>query len=125
MSESQRGSRSRARSDRSDGGSRASAEPAPAAASHAPAWAAPHLGTPTGLGVQRRVTIGEAGDRYEREADRVAADVVSGRSIGPAAISALGPLPAPSVGQRAAAPDDKKKEEKPEAPAVQKAAAPE
>jgi hypothetical protein len=70
------------------------------------------------------VQIGPAGDAYEREADRVSADVASGRSIVPSAISPIGSLSSP-VGQRAAAPDDKKKDEKPKAPAVQKAAAPE
>ena len=78
--------------------------------------------------MQRKVTIGPAGDAYEREADRVSADVASGRAIGPSAISPIGAhtaAPPAPVSRRAAAPDDKKKDEKPKAPAVQKAAAPE
>ena len=77
---------------------------------------------------QRKVQIGPSGDAYEHQADRVSADVASGRSIAPSAISPIGSLPSP-VGQRAdAAPapekkPEKKKDEKPPS-AVQKANAP-
>lgn len=142
MSEAQRVSRSRAKTDRAaTRGADTGASAAHAPQSAAPAWAANHVGAPFGLGgVQRKMTIGPAGDGYEQEADRVASDVASGRSIAPSAISPIGALG--GVGQRATAsggkpeqdkkaePDrkpeaEKKKKEDPAAAmAVQKAAAP-
>ncbi len=112
MSESQRLSRARAKPDRtgSPGGHDASTA-APAYAGPAPQWAAGHVPAPFGLaGVQRKVTIGPAGDAYEREADRVAVDVASGRSIAPSAISPIGSLGA--IGQRASASGKKPEQDK-------------
>ena len=103
MSEAQRVSRSRAKPNRADarGGDAQAASPGRAPAV-APAWAANHVAAPFALGgVQRKVTIGPAGDAYEREADRVASDVSSGRAIAPSAISPIGSLG--GVGQRATA----------------------
>ena len=129
MPDGQRVRRSKAASDR--GASNAERPGATSARAPAPSaeWAAAHLGSAFPLGVQRKVEIGPAGDAYEREADRVASDVASGRSIKPSAISPIGSLPAAGA-QRATdakkTADDKKKDEKPKtpAPAVQKAATP-
>ncbi len=102
MTESQRLSRARSKPDRIGSGSGPEASgPAPA---HAPApqWAASHVPAPFPLaGIQRKVTIGPAGDAYEREADRVSSDVASGRPVAPSAISPIGALGA--IGQRASA----------------------
>jgi hypothetical protein len=144
MSEFQRLSRSHAKPGRSGGPTRDVTAATPAHAGPAPQWAANHVPVPFALGgVQRKVTIGPAGDSYEREADRVASDVASGRSIAPSAISPIGS--AGAVGQRATAggkkpeqdrkPEQEKKpeqdkkadrEKKDQIPAmpVQKAAAP-
>ena len=112
MSEAQRVSRSRAKPDRAEARGADGRGAAPALApSAAPAWAGHHVAAPFALGgVQRKVTIGPAGDAYEREADRVAADVGSGRSIAPSAISPIGSLGA--VGQRASASGKKPEQDK-------------
>ena len=130
MSEGQRVSRAKSKPDRPGAGSAAERPGAASARAPAPSaeWAAAQLGSAFPLGVQRKVQIGPSGDAYEQQADRVAADVASGRSIAPSAISPIGSLASP-VNQRAeAAPapekkPEKKKEEKPAAP-VQKADAP-
>ena len=82
MSEGQRVSRAKTKPDRS-GASGATERPG-AAPARAPApsaeWAAAQLGSAFPLGVQRKVQIGPSGDAYEHQADRVSADVASGRS---------------------------------------------
>jgi Domain of unknown function (DUF4157) len=128
MSDSQRLSRAaRAKQDRSAAAPSHDASTAePASPGPAPQWAASHVPAPFSLGgVQRKVTIGPSGDAYEREADRVAGEISSGRSVAPSAISPMGSLPAGGAGQRAAAaPEEKKKDEKAKLP-VQKADKPE
>jgi hypothetical protein len=124
MSEPQRATRARAKPERSGATTptRDAAPAGPALAAPAPQWAASHVPAPFALGgVQRKVAIGPAGDAYEREADRVAADVASGRGVAPSAISPIGSLPAsPATGQRAMAPDKDKKPEPNKKPEVQK-----
>src|SRR5262249_11512078 len=133
MSEGQRVSRAKAKPDR-PGASLAADRPG-ATSARAPAasaeWAAAQLGSAVPLGVQRKPHNGPSGAADGREAGRGPADVASGRSIAPSAISPIGSLPSP-VGQRAdAAPapekkpeKDKKKDEKPATAPVRKADAP-
>ena len=93
MSDPQRLSRARAKADQS-GGSAQPAHTKPAVAGPAAPWAARRLPAPFALGgVQRKVTIGPAADAYEREADRVANDVASGRPVAQTTISPIGSLP--------------------------------
>src|SRR5207244_6470801 len=104
--------RSRAKPDRAEarGADARAAAPGPAAAM-APAWAASHVPAPFALGgVQRKMTIGPAGDAYEREADRVSSDVASGRSTAPSTISPIGALG--DVSQRATASGKKPEQDK-------------
>jgi hypothetical protein len=126
MSEPRRASRGRGGSagKAPDSVSRA-AEPSTAPATQ-PAWATPVTGaSPFPLaGVQRKVTIGAPDDTYEREAESVASRVASGHAVAPEQISPItGALGASRAAKPAA--DEKKKEDKPAAKPVQKAAAPE
>jgi hypothetical protein len=113
MAEPQRPARERRKPDRESGPAPKPAAPDVAQKLPAPAWAGAHVPAPFGLGgVQRKVTIGPVGDAYEREADRVAADVASGRAIAPSAISPIGSIGGSGLGQRASASGTKPEQDK-------------
>src|SRR5713101_3912497 len=126
MGETQRLSKSR---DKSHAAVTSAAAPEPA---HAPtARSSGRTSVPTGApfsihGVQRKVAVGASNDAYERQADHIAARVLGGGTLPPGSISPIAPASMGSAAQRQTKPDEKKKEEKPAAPApVQKQAKPE
>jgi Domain of unknown function (DUF4157) len=99
---------------------------APAAPVAATAWLAAPAPAPFSLGgVQRKVAIGESNDAYERQADQVANRVVSGGRVPPGSISPIAPASVGASAQREAKPEEKKKDDKPAAPAVQREVKPE
>jgi hypothetical protein len=118
MSETTR-ARPRTTAPKHDPASGRVAGPAPAVEGAAPAHGGPTYaaGPLVGLGgpVQPKLAIGQAGDAFEREASAVASRVAAGGTVGPGAISPVGP------GAVARAMDEQKK---PEPKPVQKADAP-
>jgi hypothetical protein len=125
MAEGQRTHKPRERSQAPKSGGPGASAPVPAAASPAPAWLAAPSAAPFSLGgAQRKVAIGESNDAYERQADQVAGRVVSGARVPPGSISPIAPASLGAAAQRESKPAEKKKDEKPGAPPVQRAAKP-
>jgi hypothetical protein len=86
-----------------------------------------HAGPTLGLEVQREVAVGQAGDRFEREADATADRVAQGQSVDGAAISPVTPdtlaqaAPQPATPIKEEAKPQNGAEKKPETTPVQKA----
>ena len=70
--------------------------------SRGPSWLSGHAGAPVAFAgtVQRKVVIGAANDRYEREADSVADQVAGGQAVSPQSISRVSPGQLNPVAQR-------------------------